>query len=221
MAIEIPPIQVHGSRSLFFKFIPSPEKDRKFTKVKGITDSSYAPPNEKHRRSVSDRCHFHLDNLISRRAKLQPLTAASTHEAELIAMASCSDESICLRSLLLECGFVIPAISGFYVMPNSKETSTDHRTYAVLIPPSPRYGGNLGSIFTSNNPETSGKNKHLDVRFFKHCDYVKSGKIRVKFIGTKVNVSDFFTKALLRGDFFKFRAWCINMNECDMSEIEI
>ena len=40
-----------------------------------------------------------------------------------------------------------------------------------------------------------------------------------KFIGTKVNVPDCFTKALLRGDFLKFRAWC--MNECDMSEIEI
>ena len=184
-----------------------------------LTDSSYAPPNEKNRRSVSGRCHFHLGNLISWRSKLQPLTAASTHEAELIAMASCSDESIWLRSLLLECGFVIPSISGFYAMPKSKETPTDHKSYAVLIPPSPVYGDNLGSIFTSNNPETSGKNKHLDVRFFKHRDYVKSGKIRVKFIGTKDNVSDFFTKALLRGDFLKFRAWC--MNECDMSEIEI
>ena len=35
MAIEIPPIQVHGSRSLIF-FIPSLKKDRKFTKFKGI-----------------------------------------------------------------------------------------------------------------------------------------------------------------------------------------
>ena len=48
---------------------------------------------------------------------------------------------------------------------------------------------------------------------------VVSGKIRVKFIGTKDNVSGFFTKALLRTDFIKFRAWC--MNESGMSEIEI
>ena len=86
-------------------------------------------------------------------------------------------------------------------MPKSKGTPTDHRPHAALIPPSPLYGDNLGSIFTSNNPETSGGNKHLDVRFFKHRDYVKSGKIRVKFIGTKDNVPSFFTKALLRGDF--------------------
>ena len=184
------------------------------------TDSSYAPPkNEKNRRSVYGRCYFHLGNLISWRSRLQPLTGASTHEAELVAMASCSDESIWLRSLLLECGFVIPGIAGFCVMPRSKETPADHRSYAVFIPPSPLHGGNLGSIFTSNNPETSGKNKHLDVRFSKHRDYVKSGKIRVKFIGTKGNVYGFFTKALLRTGFLKFRAWC--MNDSDVSEIEI
>ena len=134
-------------------------------------------------------------------------------------MDSCSDESVWLRSLLLECGFVIPNIAGFYVMPRSKETPTDHRSYATSNPPSPLHGGNLGSIFTSNNPETSGENKHLDVRFFKHCDYAKSGKIRVKFIGTKDNVSGFFTKALLRTDFLNFRALC--MNESDMSKIGI
>jgi hypothetical protein len=75
------------------------------------------------------------------------------------------------------------------------------------------------SLFTSNNPETSGENKHLDVRFFKHRDYAKSGKIRVKFIGTKKNASGFFTKALLRTGFLKFRVLC--MNESVMSEIEI
>lgn len=187
--------------------------------IVNLTDSSYAPPNEKHRRSVSGRCHFHCGNMISWRSKLQPLTAASTHAAELIAMSSCADESIWLRSLLLECGFVIPTIAGFYVMPTSKETPTDFRSYAPLIPPSPVYGDNLGSVFTSNNPETSGKNKHLEVRFFKHRDYVQQGKIRVKYIDTKLNISDFFTKALLRADFLKFRKLC--MSEKDMGEIEI
>ena len=53
-----------------------------------LTDSSYSPPNEKNRRSVPGRCHYHLANLISWRSKLQPLTAAGIHEAELIAMSS-------------------------------------------------------------------------------------------------------------------------------------
>ena len=83
-------------------------------------------------------------------------------------MSSAADESVWLRSLLLECGFVIPSISGFYELPSSKETPTDFRSYASLIPPSPLYGGKIGSIFTSNNPQTPGKDKHMQVRFFKH-----------------------------------------------------
>ena len=57
------------------------------------------------------------------------------------------------------------------------------------------------------------------MRFFKHRDNVKSGQLRIKFIGTKQNVSDFFTKALLRVDFYKFRALC--MNELEMAEVEM
>jgi hypothetical protein len=59
-----------------------------------LTDSSYATPNENNRRSVSGHCHYHLGNLIAWRSKLQALTAASTHEAELIAMSSAAGESV-------------------------------------------------------------------------------------------------------------------------------
>ena len=89
-----------------------------------LTDSSYAPPNEKSRRSVSGRCHYHLGNLVAWRSKLQPLTAASTLEAEPIAVSSAAGENVWLRSLLLKCGFVIPSISGFYEMPSSTERPT-------------------------------------------------------------------------------------------------
>ena len=59
----------------------------------------------------------------------------------------------------------------------------------------------------------------MQVRFFKHRGNVKNGQLRIKFIGTKENISDFFTKALLRVDFYKFRALC--MNEVDLTEVEI
>ena len=67
--------------------------------------------------------------------------------------------------------------------------------------------------------QTAGKDKHMQVRFFKHRGNVKSGQLRIKFIGTKENVSDFFTKALLRAEFYKFRALC--MNEVEMAEVEM
>ena len=77
----------------------------------------------------------------------------------------------------------------------------------------------MGSVFTSNTPQTSGKEKHMQVRFFKHRDNAKSGQLRIKFIGTKENFSGFMTKALLRAEFYKFRALC--MNEVEMAEVEI
>ena len=134
-------------------------------------------------------------------------------------MSSAADESVWLCSLLLECGFGIPSISSFYEMPSSKETPAAFRSYAVLIPPSPLYGASLESIFTSNNPHTPGKDKHMQVRFFKHRDNIKNGQLRIKFTGTKDNVSDYFTKALLRDEFYKFRALC--MNEAEMAEVYI
>ena len=59
----------------------------------------------------------------------------------------------------------------------------------------------------------------MQVRLFKYRGNVKNGQLRIKFIGIKDNVSGFFTKALLHGEFYKFRALC--MNEAEMAEVEI
>ena len=60
----------------------------------------------------------------------------------------------------------------------------------------------------------------MQVRFFEHRDNVRNGQLRIiKYIGTKDNVSDFFTKALLRAKFYRFRALC--MNEIEMAEAEV
>jgi hypothetical protein len=59
----------------------------------------------------------------------------------------------------------------------------------------------------------------MKVQFFKHRDNVASGELRVKFIGTDENVSDFFTKALLRGKFLEHRAMA--MNEAKMAVVEL
>ena len=146
----------------------------------GMSDSSYAPSNEKNRRSVSGRCYFLFGSLISWCSKLQPVTAASTHEAELIAVASAADEGVWIRNLLLETGFILTSISGFYQMPTSKDMPTDFRSYAPLLSPTPLYGDNQSTILSSNNPETASRSRHLEVRFFKVRDYVLDGCLRVK-----------------------------------------
>ena len=50
--------------------------------------------NEAARKSVSGHCFFLFGCLVSWRSKLQPLTATSTHEAELIALTFAADEGV-------------------------------------------------------------------------------------------------------------------------------
>ena len=63
----------------------------------GMTDSDYANTKEDKRRSISGYCFFVYCNLVSWKSKLQPITAGSTHEAELIAMSFAADEAIWTR----------------------------------------------------------------------------------------------------------------------------
>ena len=76
----------------------------------GMTDSDYANTKEDSRRSISGYCFFVFGCLVSWRSKLQPITAASTHEAELIAMSFAADEAVWTRRLLIEVGFAVPAV---------------------------------------------------------------------------------------------------------------
>ena len=59
--------------------------------------------------------------------------------------------------------------------------------------------------FSVNNPETSQRTRHLDTRYFKVRDYIRDLSIRVRHIGTKFNPADFFTKALAKNDFNRYR----------------
>ena len=65
------------------------------------------------------------------------------------------------------------------------------------------FNDNLGTVQTINNPETtSQRSKHVDNRYYRIRQHVKRQEISVKYIGTDMNVADFFTKALV-GDKFK------------------
>ena len=56
-----------------------------------------------------------------------------------------------------------------------------------------------------NNPETSQRTRHLDMRYFKVRDYIRQQQVRVRHIRTDVNVADFFTKQLPRRDYQRYR----------------
>ena len=61
----------------------------------------------------------------------------------------------------------------------------------------PIFEDNMGTWHTVNNPtSTAQASRHLDVRYFKVRDHISDGKLRVHFLRTELNVSDFFTKGL-------------------------
>ena len=53
---------------------------------------------------------------------------------------------------------------------------------------------NIGAIFMSENTSTSGRTKHVDVRYCYVNEMVLDGFLKIKFVKTKENVADIFTK---------------------------
>ena len=72
-------------------------------------------------------------------------------------------------------------------------------------PPFPLLNANLGETQTVNTPTTSIGSRHLDLRYFRTREYIKSVKLTVSHISTKLNVADLFTKPLMYGAFSLFR----------------
>ena len=176
----------------------------------GMTDSDYANTKEDSRRSISGYCFFVYGCLVSWKSKLQPITAASTHEAELIAMSFAADEAVWTRRLLLEAGFAVPVVHHIRAdKPTDDPTDiADRKTdnWIATMRPTWLLGDNQSAIFTAGNPETTQRSKHLEIRWFRIRDYVQNRTLQVRHIPTGDNVADFFTKSLQGPDsFVRFR----------------
>ena len=75
----------------------------------GFTDSNFANFTDEQRKSISGYCFFLFGCLVSWRSKLQTLTAASTFEAELIALSFAGNEALWIRKLMGELRFALPS----------------------------------------------------------------------------------------------------------------
>lgn len=179
-----------------------------------LADANFANVNDEQRKSISGLCCFIFGCAVSWRSKLQTITAGSTHEAELIAIALAANEGVWLRKLLLEVGFSIglPSVSRPVVGEKPthflEEDDTDESSFTstgYYMKPFPLFNDNLGATQTVNNPDTSWRTRHLDVKYFKVRDYIRELKLTVPHVSTNLNVADVFTKALLYPTFTKFR----------------
>ena len=191
----------------------------------GFADANFANPTDPQRRSISGFVCFVFMCCVTWRSKLQTVTAGSTHEAELVAVALCSNEMVWIRKLLIEIGFAVgltsvirekldpndpssvdkhvPELEPDFVMERNVEL--DEYVEKYKMDPPYLFNDNMGTVQTVNNPETKLTNKHIDTRYFATRKYVAEEKLRVAYVPTHINLGDLFTKALLFRGFSAFR----------------
>ena len=134
-------------------------------------------------------------------------------------MSFAADEAVWTRRLLMELGFAVPAV--YHVKADDPDDITDPFAYdnektekwVKKMRPTWLLGDNASAIFTSNNPETSQRSKHLEIRWFRIRDYIEEGILAVRHIRTGDNIADFFTKSLQGHQFHDFRQFLMGRQD--------
>jgi len=164
-------------------FDSSPEKGLNL-EMRGFVDAPYADnygtPKD-NRRSTTGFVFMLGGAAISWSSKRQAVVACSTTESEYIAAYTATREAICLRRMLIELG----------------ETSVDT---AVDL-----NEDNQACIKLAHNPCSAQRTKSMDVKYHFLRQAVQEGKINLKYVDTKKQLADIFTKQLPVTQFVQLR----------------
>jgi len=118
------------------------------------------------RKSTSGTCHLLGSSLISWHSKKQACVALSTAEAEYIAAGSCCAQILWLKQQLADFGLKISKV--------------------------PLMCDNTSAINLTKNQIQHSRTKHIEIRHHFIRDHVN----KVKFVETKLQLADIFTKPL-------------------------
>ena len=164
-------------------FHSNPDENLKF-EMRGFVDASYADNygnNLDNRRSTTGFVFMLGGAAISWSSKRQAVVACSTTESEYIAAYTATREAICLRRMLIELG----------------ETS--------VIAPVDLNEDNQACIKLAKNPCSAQRTKSMDTKYHFLRQAVQEGKINLKYVDTKEQLADIFTKMLPFPQFRKLR----------------
>jgi len=144
----------------------------------GYSDSDFAGC-KMDRKNTSGICHLLGSSLIFWHSKKQACVALSTAEAEYIAAESCCAQILWLKQQLANFGLKINKV--------------------------PLLCDNTSAINLTKNQIQHSRKKHIEIRHHLIRDHVNNGDCEMKFIETKLQLADIFTKPLPKDRFFFLR----------------
>ena len=146
----------------------------------GFTDASWASTGD--RRSVSGYCYsLSIDSaFISWKSKKQPIVTLSSCESEYVAITHAMQEGLFLKQLLCD-------------MSVSKHSNN------VLL-----NVDNMGAMDLCKNPVHHQRSKHIDIKYHFIRSKVLDESFVLKYVPSKENIADIFTKPCTRLSLQKF-----------------
>ena len=163
------------------------------SKLSVYCDADYAK-REDERRSVSGVAVMYGGIAVSCFSRTQHCVTLSTTEAEYVAMAEGAKECMFVRSVL---SFLRPKV----VLGREVD-------YDIVL-----FEDNEGAKALADNPLSSGRSKHIDVRWHFIRDLVRNEEVIVKHVDSEWQAADILTKPLPLSLFKRHRRVLMNLGE--------